>query len=102
MLLYFFKYIILFNYDVVIVRMIGIPVHGNNVVDGTNACEKRLLIEEMCILDTPKVDDSKSRMNNHSIVGISSCSLTNVCKRLCEDNVRVNGIKGYSKISRGK
>ena len=36
-------------------------------------------------------------MNAHSMIGSSSCSLAKECKRLCDDEVRVNGVKGYRK-----
>ena len=36
-------------------------------------------------------------MNAHPIVGSESCSLAKECKRLCDDEARVNGVKGHIK-----
>ena len=49
------------------------------------------------MIGTPEVDDSKSRMNVHSIVGTPSFSLAKECNRLCKTNERYNGFKGHSK-----
>ena len=46
------------------------------------------------MIDTPEADDKESKMNAHSMIGFASCSLA---KRLCDDEVRVNGTKGYRK-----
>lgn len=93
----FFKSVISSIYNVVIDRMIQDPRHGNDMVDGINACGKRYLMGEICMIDTTEVDNRKSRMNIHSIIGISSCNLFKECKRLCEDNERVNSVKVYGK-----
>ena len=50
---------------------------------------------KMCMIGTPEVDDKESRMNAHSMIGSASCSLDKECKRVCDDEVRVNGVKGY-------
>ena len=39
----------------------------------------------------------ESRMNVHSMVDSESCSLAKECKRLCDDEERVNGVPGYRK-----
>ena len=57
----------------------------------------RYVCEEICMIGTPEADDKAWRMNVHLMVGSSSCSLTKECKRLCDDEVRINGVKGYSK-----
>ena len=49
------------------------------------------------MIATPEADDKESRMNAHSMIGSASCSLAKECKRLCDDEVRVNGVKGYRK-----
>ena len=49
------------------------------------------------MIGTHEVDDSKSRMNAHSMISISSYSLVKKHKRLCEDIERVVGVKIYSK-----
>ena len=49
------------------------------------------------MIGTPEADDKESRMNDHSMIGSASCSLAQECKRLCDDDVRVNGVKGYRK-----
>ena len=54
-------------------------------------------MEKMCMIGTPEADDKESRMNAHSMIGSSSCSLAKECKCLYDDEVRVNGVKGYRK-----
>ena len=49
------------------------------------------------MIGTPEVGDKESIMNAHSMVGLSNCSLAKECKLLCDDEVRFNGVKGYSK-----
>ena len=49
------------------------------------------------MIGTPEVSAKESIMNANSMVGISSCSLAKECKLLCDDEIRVNGVKGYSK-----
>ena len=51
----------------------------------------------MHTIDILEVDDSESRMNAHSIVSSTSGSLAKEFKRLCEDEERINGVKGHSK-----
>ena len=77
--------------------MIRSPGHGIDVVDIINACDKHYRIRKMFIIDTLEVDYIDSRMNTHSMIGSASCSLAKECKRLCDDEVRVNGVKGYRK-----
>ena len=36
-------------------------------------------------------------MNAPSMIGSASCSLARECKHLCDDDVRVNIVKGYCK-----
>ena len=57
------------NFNIIVDRMIGDPGHEEDMVDGINACDKRYLIGEMCMIGTPEVDDKQSRMNAHSMVG---------------------------------
>ena len=45
------------------------------------------------MVGTLEVDTSESRINDHSVVGFITCSLTEVRKRLCDDKVRINGDK---------
>ena len=49
------------------------------------------------MIGTPEADDKESRMNTHPMVGSSSCSLAKECKRLCDEEERVNGVTGYRK-----
>ena len=77
--------------------MIGAPGHGKDVVDGINACDKRYLMGKMCMIGTPEADDKESRMNAHSMIGSASCSLAKACKRLCDEDVRINCVKKYRK-----
>lgn len=43
------------------------------------------------MVSIPEVDDSKSRMNSHSIIGKSRYSLAEECKHICENKDRING-----------
>ena len=45
------------------------------------------IYEKMCVIGIPEVDDSESKMNIHPMVGSTSCSLAEECKRLCDDEV---------------
>ena len=47
------------NFNVIVDRMIEVPGHGKDVVDGINFCDKRYLIGEMCMIGTPEVDDNE-------------------------------------------
>ena len=51
----------------------------------------------MCMIGTPAADDSESKMNTHSIVDFANCSLAKECKRLYDDEVKINGVKSCSK-----
>ena len=48
----------------------------------------------------PKADDSEKRMKSNSMVGNTSCSLSKECKRLCEGDIRINGVKSYRKYKK--
>ena len=63
------------NFNIIVDRMIGDPGHGKDMVDGINVCDKRYLMGEMCMIDTPEADDKQSRMNAHSMVGSASFNL---------------------------
>ena len=54
----------------------------------------------MCTIGTPEANDKESRMNDHSMVGSASCSLIKEYKRLCDDEVRVNGVKEHRKYKK--
>ena len=47
------------NFNITIDRMIGTLVHGNDIVDAINACDKRYIKEKMCMVGTPEADDWK-------------------------------------------
>ena len=49
------------------------------------------------MIGTPEADDKESRMNGHSIVGSASCSLAKEYKRLCDEEVRINGVNVHRK-----
>ena len=76
--------------------MIGAPEHGKYVVDGINTCDNRYLMGKMCMIGTLEADNKESRMNSHSMVGSASYSLAKELKRLCGDEVKVNGFKEHS------
>ena len=71
--------------------------HGKDVVDGINACDRCYLMGKMCMIGTLEIDDSESRMNTNSILDSTSCSLAKECKRLCEDEIRINCVKSQIK-----
>ena len=52
---------------------------------------------DMCTIGTPEANIKESRMNVHSMVDSESCSLAKECKRLCDEEERVNGVTGYRK-----
>ena len=56
------------------------------MVDGINTCDKYYLNSKLCILASSEVQDSKSRINSHSMVGKYSYSLVKEYKRLYEKN----------------
>ena len=78
-------------------RIIESPGHGKVVIDGINFDEKRCLVGKICMISTPEADNSKQRMNTNSMVGNISCSLAKECKRLCDDEERINNVKSYIK-----
>ena len=47
------------------------------------------------MIATPEVDDKEWRINAHSMVGSESCSLAKKCKRLYDEEERVNGVTGH-------
>ena len=52
------------------------------------------------MIGTPEVEDSESRINSNTMIGSISCSLTKECKRLCMDEIRINGVKSHSKSNK--
>ena len=56
-----------------------------------------IFYEKMCMIGIPEVDGSESKMNIHPMVGSTSCSLAEECKRLCDDEVIINGVKSCTK-----
>ena len=55
---------------------------------------------KLCIIGSPESDDCEKRMNANSMVGFTSCSLDKECKRLYEDEIRINCVKSYSKCKK--
>ena len=49
------------------------------------------------MIGIPEADDKGSRMNAHLMICSESCSLSKECKLLCDDEVRVNGVKEQRK-----
>ena len=39
-------------------------------------------------------------MNNNSMLGNISCSLAKECKRLCDDEEKINNVKSYIKFKK--
>ena len=54
------------------------------------------------MISTSEDVDKESRMNLHSMVGSTSGSIAKECNTLCDDEVRVNGVKNISNIKREK
>ena len=52
---------------------------------------------KLCIIGSPESDDCEKRMNANSMVGFTSCSLDKECKRLYEDEIKINSVKLHSK-----
>ena len=55
--------------------------HSKDMIDSINTYDKRCLIGKMCMIGTPEVEDSESRINSNTIIGSISCSLTKEYKR---------------------
>ena len=49
------------------------------------------------MIGTPEIDDKESRINAHLMVGYESCSLAKECKRLYDEEERVNDVTGHHK-----
>ena len=51
----------------------------------------------MCMIGTLEVNDRVFFINANSMVGNISFSLAKEYKRLCNDEIRINGVKSYIK-----
>ena len=88
------------NFNINIDKMIGSPGHGKDIVDATNACDKRFLKEKMNMIGTPEVDDNIKRMNAHAMIWNKKSSWVVTCKKLLEDNIREQEVKSYRKSNK--
>ena len=41
--------------------MLDASEHGKDIVDAINACDKRYIKEQMCMIRTPEADDNKKK-----------------------------------------
>ena len=52
------------------------------------------------MIRTLEANDKESRINTHSMVGSASLSLAKECKLLCDEEERVNGVRGHRKYKK--
>ena len=85
------------NFNITIVRIIGVLGHWKDIMDAINDCDKRYMKENMCVIGTLEADDSTKRMEAHIMVGKIKSNWTITYKKLLEDNIGVHGVKCYNK-----
>ena len=59
-------------------------------------------MRKMCMIGTPEADNKESRINAYSMVSSASCSLAKECKRLCDEDVIINGVNVHRKHKKRK
>ena len=90
--------LLLVRHGIFIDVAIGAPGHGKDMVDGIGAVEKKFLSGYFCLIGTPEAACQANRIKAASMTGDGySKSLAVECARLCRDNARVSGVKGYKK-----
>ena len=67
-LLYFLS-LLSSNFNITIYRIVGVLGYWKDIVDAINACDKRYMKENMCLIGTSEADDSTIRMEAHIMVG---------------------------------
>ena len=70
------------NFNITIGSMIGTPGYGKYIIDVINSCDTRYRKEKMCIVWTPKVEDSITIMEAHAMIGDSKLSWVITYKKL--------------------
>jgi hypothetical protein len=90
------------DFDLTIDRAIGAPGHGKDIVDSLNATNKMYLKKEMCMIGTPKSNDTQKRMEAHSMTETAALSLVEECAQICSRQERAEGVKGDVKLRKWK
>jgi hypothetical protein len=85
------------EHGIIIDHAVGAPGHGKDVVDGINAIDKRFLAGKMCLIGTPEANDRPKLMQAASMIENATKSLAGESVRLCREETRVSGVKGYAK-----
>jgi hypothetical protein len=81
---------LMMKHNIVIDQAISAPRHGKDVVDGINAVNKRYLAAKMCLIGTPKANNSKKLMQAYAMInGTTSKSLAEEAKHLCKMKERL-------------
>ena len=97
---YYMMYFLSKSYQIVLDRAVDTPGHGNYVVDGFNAVQKRYLATCLRIRSTPEKDniDSKS-MRADSTTKKGEVSFAKECKHLLNlrDEIGTKGDKKHAK-----
>ena len=68
------------KYSIIIDRVIGVPGHGKNVVDGINAYDKKFLMKKMCMIEMPEADNFNKRIAAHCMLENFHYSFPEECK----------------------
>ena len=58
--------------------MIGTPGHGKHIIDCISTCDKYNLMDTLCTICIPEVDDNESKMSAQTMIGTSNYSLRSV------------------------
>ena len=54
----------------------------------------------MYMVGTPEAEDSKNRMETHSMVGVSKFSFAEECKNLFKDEIRIDEVNLENKYKK--
>jgi hypothetical protein len=84
-------------HGIVIDQATGAPGHGKDIVDVINAIGKKYLAGKMCLIGTPEANNGPTMMQAASMLENASTSLAAESVRLCTEESRVRGVKGYAK-----
>ena len=80
--------------------MIGALRHRKDILNIIHACEKKYLLSKMCMVEIGEVEDSKNRMQSHSMVGVSKSNFAEECNMLFKDDIIINGVKLENKYKK--
>ena len=62
-----------------------------------NAYDEQYLRAKVCIVWTPEVNDTKNRMEVHSMVEVSKSNFAEQCKRLLKYDIRAKKVESKNK-----